>query len=179
MPRCLPWPYSVAAIHLSERHPRAIMNPHSTASTCPRKETDMDAPISRNLRLLFLVHAIVSIVPGVVCILIPGRFLAAMGWVRPDPLVTRLLGAVIFGLGWGSWLGFRATRWREVRLLVLMEIGITVAGSIALFRDLLLPHPFRLSLTIRLTMVFPWVVFALFVFFALAWIVVYVRAPRT
>ncbi len=138
----------------------------------------MDAPISRNLRLLFLVHAIVCVVPGALCFFIPGRFLTAMGWVLPDPMVTRLLGAAFLGVGWGSWLGFRAQRWGEVRLLVLMEIGVAVAGTIALFRDLLMPHPFKLGLTVRLTLIFPWVVFALFIGFAIAWIVVYIRAPR-
>jgi hypothetical protein len=139
----------------------------------------MDAPISRNLRYLFLVHAIVSVVPGVLCFFIPGRFLTAMGWIRADPMVTRIVGALLLGLGWGSWQGFRAKRWEEVRVLVLTEIGVTIAGSIALFRDLLMPHPFRLSLTIRMTLIFPWVVFLLFILFAIAWIVVYVRAPRT
>jgi hypothetical protein len=138
----------------------------------------MDAPLSRNLRLLFLVHAVVTVVPGALCFFIPGRFLTAMGWVLPDPVVTRLLGAAFLGLGWSSWLGFRAARWGQVRLLVLMEIGVTVAGSIALFRDLLLPHPFSLSLTVRMTLIFPWAVFALFLGFAVAWILVYVRAPR-
>jgi hypothetical protein len=138
----------------------------------------MDAPISRNLRTLFLAHAIVSLVPGVLCFFIPGRFLTAMGWIRADPMVTRIVGALLVGLGWGSWLGYRARRWEEVRVLVLTEIGVTIAGSIAMFRDLLMPHPFRLSLTIRMTLIFPWVVFLLFILFAVAWIVVYVRAPR-
>jgi hypothetical protein len=41
-----------------------------------------------------------------------------------------------------------------------------------------MPHPFRLGLTIRMTLIFPWAVFLLFILFAIAWIVVYVRAPR-
>lgn len=138
----------------------------------------MDSPLSRNLKLLFLAHAIACVVPGGLCFFIPGRFLAAMGWLGTDPLVTRLWGAMLLGIGWGSWQGYRATRWSEVRLLVLLEIGVALAGFVSLFRDLLMPFPFRLGLTLRLTLVFPWVVFIALALFALAWIVVYVRAPK-
>ena len=76
----------------------------------------MEAPISKSLRVTFLVHLIVGLVLGAALLLIPGRTIILLGWVPEqvqlpqselsvlgqtfvDPVITRVLGAALLALG--------------------------------------------------------------------------------
>lgn len=116
----------------------------------------MDDPISPGTRILFLVHTIVAALFGLPLFFVPGSFLVFVGW-RPemvdlppewgippeygqqipgttfvDPVITRLLGAVMIALAISSFLGWRASSWREVKNLVVLEGAFCVLGAIAI-----------------------------------------------
>jgi hypothetical protein len=116
--------------------------------------------MSRSLRVLFLIHTIVSVIIGVLLLAIPGRFLGAFGWAPIDPIGSRLLGAAFLALAWGSFRGWRAQEKAQVAILVELEAVFCVLASLGLLRHLLVAS-------------WPWYVwlsFAGFVAFAIAWI---------
>jgi hypothetical protein len=90
----------------------------------------------------------------------PGRFLEIFGWAPIDPIVSRLLGAAMLGLGWSSYRGWRAAGWDQVAFVVEAEAVFTVLASLGFIRHLLGGS-------------WPWYVwmeFAIFAIFAVAWI---------
>src|SRR5512139_910413 len=86
--------------------------------------------MSRGLKITFLAHAFVGLAFGLVLCLVPATWATLSNWVPFDATVTRLYGATLLGLFVSSWLGYRATRWDEVRIVVQMEIAITVLGGL-------------------------------------------------
>jgi hypothetical protein len=121
--------------------------------------------MSKALNVTFLIHAIAAVVAGLLLLLIPGRFLLAIGWAPIDPIASRLLGAAMLALAWSSFRGWRASEWVEVAILVEMEAAFTVLACVGLLRHLLFSsYP-----------IMPWLFFAIFFLFAIAWIVFLVR----
>jgi hypothetical protein len=121
--------------------------------------------MSKALKTTFTVHAVVSTIVGALLLLIPGRVLQALGWAPIDPLISRLLGAALLALAWGSFRGARATTRSEVAVLLEMEAAFTVLGCVGWLRHLLFARwPFVV-----------WAFFALLLAFAVAWIVFLVR----
>jgi hypothetical protein len=115
--------------------------------------------MSKALRITFLIHAIVAVVLGALMLLIPGRFLQAAGWAPIDPIISRLLGAALLALAWGSFRGWRASEWAEVAILVEVEAAFTVLACVGFLRHLLFAnYP-----------IIVWLDFALFLVFAVAW----------
>ena len=123
------------------------------------------------LRYVFLIHAIVALVVGALLLVIPGRVLQWVGWVATPPvsgswaaagpIVTRLLGAGLLALAWGSFRGWRAADRREVTFLVEMGAAFTILGCVGLLRHLLFAgYPFTV-----------WLSFAVLAAFAIAWVV--------
>ncbi len=86
--------------------------------------------MSKGLKITFLIHAIVSLVFGIVLYLRPGSWAILVNWTPFDGDMTRIYGAALLALAVSSWFGYRATRWEEVRILVLMEIPLTVLSTI-------------------------------------------------
>jgi hypothetical protein len=121
--------------------------------------------MSRGLRMLFLVHMAVALVFGVPLLLIPGRMLQWLNWAPIDPVVSRVLGAALLALGWSSFRGWQLMGKRDVRLLVEMEAAFTGLACVGMGR-----HLFFASYPL-----FPWLVFALFLLFFLAWTFFLVR----
>jgi hypothetical protein len=116
--------------------------------------------MSRSLRTLFLIHAVVGVIFGVPMLIAPGRLLMFVRWWPIDPIVSRLLGAAILALAWSSFRGWRADDRARVALLLEMEAVYTVLGCVGLLRHLLFgSFPFV-----------PWLVFAILAIFAVAWI---------
>ena len=116
--------------------------------------------MSKALKYTFLVHAIVALLFGALLLLAPGRFLGIFGWQPVDPLLTRLLGAALLALAWGSWRGWQATERAQVTPLIEMETIFTVLGSAGLLRHLLIAgYPW-----------YVWTLFAVLAVFAVAWI---------
>lgn len=121
--------------------------------------------MSRSLRITFILHTIVSFVFGLALLIVPGRFLDLFGWAPIDPLISRMFGAALLGLGWGSYRGWRANTWDEVEFLLQVEAAFTVLASIGLLRHLLIASwPW-----------YVWMVFAFYAVFAISWIYHLVR----
>jgi hypothetical protein len=121
--------------------------------------------MSKGLRMVFLAHMVVSVVFGVPLLFIPGRMLMWLNWTPIDPIASRLLGATLLALGWSSFRGWQLTGKRDVRLLVETEAVFTGLACVGLARHLFLQH----------YPLFPWLVFALFLVFFLAWTFFLVR----
>jgi hypothetical protein len=121
--------------------------------------------MSKALRITFLVHAIVALILGVPLLIIPGQFLDLFIWRPIDPLISRLLGAALLALAWGSFRGWQATERAQVQMLLEIEAVFTVLGSVGILRHLLIaPYPLIV-----------WVTFFLLVVFAIAWIVFLIK----
>jgi hypothetical protein len=114
---------------------------------------NMEKPISQGLKILFLVHAIVSALLGLGLWLVPGRFLTLIGWVPAwvtvldtdlqvpgttfvDAFITRLLGTALLALAYSSFRGWRLSQWSEVAQVVQLEIVFCVLGFLSLILSL-------------------------------------------
>ncbi len=123
--------------------------------------------MSRGLRITFLIHAIVALIFGIVMYLQPALWANLVNWTPFDRHVTRLYGAALLALAVGSWFGYRAAHWEEVRILLLLEIAFTVLSTIAgLWIVLFSAGP-----------IFAWIAIAIWVIFAAAWIYFYTSHP--
>ena len=123
--------------------------------------------MSRGLKITFLIHAIVALVFGVVLYLQPGLWATMVKWTPFDGNMTRIYSAALLALAVSSWFGYRAARWDEVRILVLMEIALTVLSTVGGLWGLLF----------RGAPAFGWVSVVIWVVFAVAWIYLYVNRP--
>ena len=123
--------------------------------------------MSRALKITFIIHAIVALVFGLLLYLQPGLWAKMVNWAPFDPILTRVYGAALLALAVGSWFGYRAARWDEVRIIVLMEIALTVLSTVGGLWGLL----FRGAPAFGWVSVFIWAVFAV------AWIYFYVNRP--
>jgi len=116
--------------------------------------------MSRSLKVIFLIHAVVSTVLGVLFLVIPGRFLGLFGWAPIDPIISRLLGAALLALAWGSYRGSRAAERAQVAILVELEAVFCVLASIGLLRHLLVAgYPW-----------YAWLLLAGFAGWAIVWV---------
>lgn len=123
--------------------------------------------MSRGLKITFLIHAIVALAFGLVLYVKPGLWATMVNWTPYDATMTRVYGAALLALAVSSWLGYRAARWDEVRILVLMEIALTVLSTVGGLWGLLF----------RGAPAFGWVSVLIWVVFAVAWIYFYVNRP--
>jgi hypothetical protein len=116
--------------------------------------------MSKALKYLFLVHAVVAALLGALLLLIPGQFLRWINWTPIEPIASRLFGAALLGLSWSSFRGWRASEWAQVAVLVEMEAVFCILACVGVARHLLIgPYPGVV-----------WVAFAVFLVFAIAWI---------
>ena len=121
--------------------------------------------MSKALNITFLIHAIVSVVGGLLLLIIPGRTLLFFGWAPIDPITSRLLGAALLALAWSSFRGWQATERVQVQILVELEAVFTVLACVGLLRHLLFARYLPIV----------WLLFAVFAVFAIAWILFLVR----
>lgn len=116
------------------------------------------------LKIIFLVFAILLIITGVPLLLAPGRFLGMFGWAPVDTLLSRLLGASLLAMAWGSILGYLATEPEQVRMLVSCGFVFTTLGALGFARHLF---------TIYYYPPVVWVIFILLAAWAIIWGVVW------
>ncbi len=93
----------------------------------------MNKPISSGLKILFLVHFIIGVISGLINLLIPEVFLGLMNWPVNDPAVyafLRVAGAAVLGFSIGSWFGYKATTWEQVRIVVITELVWPLLGAL-------------------------------------------------
>jgi len=121
--------------------------------------------MSRSTRITFGVHFFVALLLGLPMLLAPGRWLDIVEWQPVDPIISRLFGAALLALAWGSFRSWRATDWDQVAFIVELEVVFTMLGIIGLLRHLIFN-------------VYPWYVWTLFLvlaLFAIAWIVALIK----
>ena len=66
--------------------------------------------VPKSLRYWFVVHFIIDIIFALPLLLLPGKFMAFIGWSTVDPIMSRLVGAALLGIGTESLLGRNANR---------------------------------------------------------------------
>lgn len=121
--------------------------------------------MSKGLTITFLIHAIVSLIGGLVLLIIPGRFLLLLGWAPIDPILSRMFGAALLALAWSSYRGWRATQRVQVAILIELEAVFCVLVSVGILRHLLIANwPLMV-----------WLLFALYAAWAIVWIFWWVR----
>lgn len=108
----------------------------------------MEKPISSFLRSTFMVHLIIGGILGIFMFTIPGRTLTVLGWVPEtfqipdteitapgtafvDPALMRVLGAGLLALAFSSFLGWRASTWGQVSLIVQAELVYCLLGALS------------------------------------------------
>jgi threonine/homoserine/homoserine lactone efflux protein len=121
--------------------------------------------MSKYLKGLFLVHAIVGVIVGLPLLLAPGRAADFLQWAPVDPLVTRMFGAALLALAVGSARGFLAREKAQVKTILEMDIVFCALSAAGLAR-----HLFKASYPAIV-----WVIFGTFLVFGLAWIVAYFK----
>ena len=118
--------------------------------------------MSRFMRGTFMVHLVISGLTGALMLLIPGRFLLWFGWAPIDPIVSRLFGAALLGLAWGDVRAVQGLGWDKARVLVEIHAVFNVLACAGILRHLLQGAGW---------LPIVWLLLAVFVLFAIAWIV--------
>ena len=120
---------------------------------------------TKALKIIFLVFAILLLITGLPLLLAPGRFLGIFNWAPVDTLLSRLLGAALLAMSWGSFMGFLAAEPDQVRMLVSCSFVFTALGALGFARHLF---------TIYYYPPMVWVIFILLVAWAIVWGVAWV-----
>jgi hypothetical protein len=85
--------------------------------------------MSNLLKITLIAHIVLAVLFGLPLLAMPGRFLGWFGWAPIDPLISRMLGAAMLGLGW---LDFRTLRLNSRSAAQpLIEAGIAFCGLAA------------------------------------------------
>jgi len=90
----------------------------------------MNTQISGGLKITFLLHFVVALLFGLGFLLIPATMLSMYGLELSGPTIYRLFGGALLGFSVSSWLGYRATTWESVRIVVIMEIFWAFLGAL-------------------------------------------------
>jgi hypothetical protein len=80
------------------------------------------------LRTWFVIHFVVDMLFGIPLLLFPGLIMPWFGWTEIDPIMPRLVGAALLGIGGGSLLSRNASQ--EVFQGLLSLKIIWAAGAI-------------------------------------------------
>ncbi len=86
--------------------------------------------IKPNFKYFFLGHFVIAILYGGLLVLVPRWFGTIANWPYKEIYFTRLAGSLMIGLGAGSFLAFRETKWERVEIYILAEIVWLFVGFI-------------------------------------------------
>jgi len=120
------------------------------------------------LKMTFLVHMFVAGIVGVIFLLIPETYGSMSGFPVNIPAVVsveRFIGAAFLAFATSSWFAYKEAMWDRVKIVVQMEIVMTILGALAMVWGLLSGG-------------FPvvdWMFVAILVVFAIAFITFYSR----
>jgi hypothetical protein len=120
--------------------------------------------MSKMLKPTLLINMIIGIIVGLLLLIMPGRFLAVVGWAPIDPIVSRVLGAALLAMSWGDWRVWQASSRPEAKWLVEIQLGFTLLAAVGILRHLVEGGWPLMA----------WIVFGVFSFFALLWLAVLV-----
>lgn len=95
------------------------------------------SPLPQGLRWVFLIHAIISAIFGLAFFFVPELWGEWVNWRTIDPTVTRVFGGGLLALAYASWLGYQASSWEAVRILVKFEIAFPALGFLAAIYEVL------------------------------------------
>lgn len=91
----------------------------------------MQKTIPSQLKITFLIFALVCVVFGLLWLFIPQAWSSLSGRRMEAHELYRLLGAGLLALGISSWLAQRATHWESVRIVVIsIIVGCALAAGI-------------------------------------------------
>ena len=68
----------------------------------------MDEPVPNGLRTWFVIHFVADVLVGIPLLFFPQVLLNLFGWKTYDPIMSRLVGAALMGIGVESLLGRNA-----------------------------------------------------------------------
>ena len=122
--------------------------------------------MSKYLKGLFGIHAVVALLLGVPLLLAPGRTLDLFNWFPQDPMLSRLLGAALIALAVGSIRGFMDSAGAVTKTIIEMDLVFCVLGAIGFARHLFGSANYDAII---------WAIFGMLVAFAVAWGVAYFK----
>jgi hypothetical protein len=85
--------------------------------------------VSKLLKVSFVVHIVLAVAFGLPLLAMPGRFLGWFGWAPVDPLISRMFGAALLGLGWLDLRTLRSSSRQAAQPVI--EAGIVFCGLAA------------------------------------------------
>ncbi len=116
------------------------------------------------LKIIFLVFAILLLLVGLPLLLAPGRFLGLVSWAPVDVLLSRLLGAALLAMAWGSFAGYLRAEPDQVRILVSCGFVFCLLGALGFGRHLFAGYNYAPVV---------WAIFAVLAAWAVVWGVVW------
>ncbi len=87
--------------------------------------------MTQGLKITFLLHSICAFLFGIGLYFIPEITVGALNWTPVDPTMSRFVGAAMLAISFKSWLGYRASSWESVRIIVMFEIFYCILGTLA------------------------------------------------
>ena len=85
--------------------------------------------MSKLLKVTLVVHIVLAVGLGLPLLGLPGRFLGWLGWAPVDPLISRMFGAALLGLGWLDLRTLRSNSRQAAQGVI--EAGILFCGLAA------------------------------------------------
>jgi hypothetical protein len=119
--------------------------------------------MSKLLKPVLLVHMVVALILGALLLLIPGKFLGAIGWAPVDPIISRILGAALLAMAWGNFRLWRGGTPAETRLWVEFGLAFDGLAAIGVLRHLVVGRWPAMV----------WILFVVLALFALVWALIW------
>ena len=89
--------------------------------------------MSTLLKITLIIHIVLAVLFGLPLLAAPGRFLGLFAWAPIDPLLSRVLGAALIGLGWLNFCALRQNSRAAAQPVIeagLLFNGLAVAGLV-------------------------------------------------
>lgn len=125
-----------------------------------------DLQVPDSLRFWFVVHFVLDFILAVPLLFAPEILLPLVGWETIDPIMSRLVGAALMGIGVESLLG-RNAGVEAYRAMLNLKIIWASSASLGLILGLAAGGP-----------PIGWAILAIFVLFLLLWIYYRLRLHR-
>ncbi len=91
----------------------------------------MSGELSKISKYIFLLHFIVALIFGLIWFVVPEYWNTLTGW--PEEIASgRIVGMATIMVAIGCLLGYRATTWKQVEILVVMELVYNILGAIGM-----------------------------------------------
>lgn len=122
--------------------------------------------MSKLFKPTLLTNMVVGFLVGLFLLAMPGRFLALIRWAPIDPIMSRVLGAALLAMAWGSWRMWQASSQPQAKWLVEIQLGFTLLAAVGILRHLVEGGWPLMA----------WIIFGVFGLFALLWLAVLMSA---